>query len=78
MMDGKLMQSVIPHIIGVSEAVSVSWENATQPYVKYVPNVIKFIGYISILGSVCFKMKRWYFAMKHTAWYFLSFLLIYY
>ncbi len=45
-MDGKLMQSDIAHIIGVSEGSIWNWENGTQPHVKYVPNIIKFIGYI--------------------------------
>jgi transcriptional regulator with XRE-family HTH domain len=40
------MQSDIAQIIGVTEASIWNWENGTQPHVKYIPNIIKFLGYI--------------------------------
>ncbi len=45
-MDCKLMQSDIAQIIGVTEASIWNWENGAQPHMKYLPSIIKFLGYI--------------------------------
>ena len=45
-LDCNLKQSEIARIIGVSEATIWNWENGTQPDVKHVPSIIKYLEYV--------------------------------
>jgi len=44
-MDDCLLQSEIARIIGASVATIWNWEHGTQPDVKQVPSITKYLGY---------------------------------
>ena len=46
-LEQNLFQSEVAHIIGVEETSIYNWEsNRSNPSVKYIPKIIKFLGYI--------------------------------
>ena len=62
-LDDNLIQSDIARIVGVSEATIWNWENSTQPDVKHVPSIIKYLGYAPFdrPGNVCISGKLRYY-----------------
>jgi len=51
-MDNRLMQSEVANIIGVSEESIWNWENRTQPHMRYLPKITKFLGYIPLKSTI--------------------------
>ncbi len=45
-LDCNLKQSEIARIIGVSESTIWNWEHGSEPDVKHVPSIIKYLGYV--------------------------------
>ncbi len=45
-LDDNLIQSDIAEIVSVSEATIWNWEHGTQPDVKHVPSIIRYLGYL--------------------------------
>ena len=45
-MDDSVLQYEIAEIIGVSVATIWNWEHGSEPDVKHVPSIIKYLGYV--------------------------------
>ena len=45
-LDCNLKQSGIARIIDVYEATIWNWEHGSEPKVKHVPGIIKYLGYV--------------------------------
>ena len=52
-MDKEMLQAEVATIIGVTEICVTNWENGRgEPQIRYMPQIISFLGYVPILPSL--------------------------
>ena len=57
-LDLKLLQKHLAERIGVNEATITNWErNATVPAIRYMPAIIRFLGYDPLPSAISFSER---------------------
>lgn len=56
-----LLQKDVSRILGITEESVVRWESGTTPFIRYMPGIIKMIGYIPLhIDTSTLGGKIWY------------------